>query len=265
MRKIIYGWMSVCLLLWGCDTSGEATLLPLEVTANIYGNPTRATVNESNYDKSVFDLGDEINISLKGNAAVTKYKRGQSGWLPSAGENGLSTTGNQTYIAVYPPTFNNILEDQTAYTGFWQSNQLKSEATATGNKVSFSFAPAAAKITLVVTYDVDKTASGAAVTGAGIRTNGSGSEKIRLLRTSATDAKRRQSYTGIIYPGMGRTYTITVSNTGDPDKNYSQGAITLVAGHNYLYTFSASNELILTGVQVLPFNTALTEDGGSAT
>lgn len=269
MRKILYGWMSACLLLGACDTAGEATLLPLEVTAEIAGSPTRAAVDATNYDKSAFDVDDEINISLKGSSSAVKYKRGQNGWLPVAADNGLSTTGNQTYIADYPVTFTEIMVDQTAYTGFWRSNRLQSEATATGNKVSFSFAPVAAKITIVVTYDADKVPAGATVVGEGIRTNnGNITETIKLLRTSPDTEKRRQSYTGIIYPVEGRkyTYSITVSNTGDSDRNYMESnAPALKPGHNYLYTFSATNELILTGVQVLPFNTAVTEDGGSAT
>lgn len=268
MRKILYGWMSACLLLGACDAAGEATLLPLEVTAEIVGSrPTRAGVDATNYDKSAFDVDDEINISLKDVGPAVKYKRGQNGWLPAAGGDGLSTTGDQVYVADYPVTFTDILEDQTGYAGFWQSNRLQSEATATGNKVSFRFTPVAAKITIVVTYDADKVPLAAEVEGVGIRTNSKDEQRINLLRTSPDGEKRRQSYVGIVYPVENRTYNITVRNSGD-SKTYrymESPPRTLTAGHNYLYSFSATNELILTGVQVLPFETAVTEDGGSAT
>lgn len=266
MKKILYGLASACVLLSACTGADEALILPLEVSAEMAVGLTRASaVTEADYDKSSFALDDEISVSLKGSSPSTIYKKGNSGWLPPSGTDGLATTGNQTYVATYPTTFSEIVESQTTMQSFWQSNQLKSEATATANKVTFSFMPVAAKITIVVTYDAAKTSAGATVVGTGIRTNSSSaSETINLLLTSGSE-QLRHSYVGIIYPGTGRTYTISVKNSGETTQTFTQSAISLVAGRNYKYTFSSSNELILTSVIVTPFHDNAEEDGGSAT
>ena len=263
--KIIYGLICTCLLLPGCSGSEDALLLPLEVSAEVATGVTRA-VTEANYDKSSFELGDEISVSLKNSVSPTTYKKGNSGWLPSSGGEGLITTGNQTYVATYPTTFSGILEDQRSMQNFWQSNQLKSEATATANKVTFSFMPVAAKITIVVSHNADNTAEWATVSGPGIRTGGSSSEDIKLLITSG-DNKRMHSYIGIIYPGTGRTYKITIQDVGaSGSKSYTQStAIELKAGYNYRYNFSETNDLILTSVTVTPFQDMPEENAGSAT
>lgn len=265
--NIIYGLICTCLLLPGCSRSEDMLLLPLEVSAEVATELTRAsTVTEANYDKSSFELGDEISVVLKNTSTVTKYKKGNSGWLPSDGSEGLITTGNQVYVATYPTSFSGIIENQTTKEGFWQSNQLKSEATATANKVTFSFVPVAAKITVVVTHNADNTTDYATVSGKGIRTNGSNSEDIKLLVTSG-DNKRMHSYVGIIYPGSGRTYKITIHDVGAAaPKSYNQSTgIELKAGYNYRYNFSETNELILTSVTVTPFRDQPEEDGGFAT
>lgn len=261
------GWCAGLFILLAACTSGEQETgigRPLVVTAEITPPLTRADAHDSDYDKQSFVKDDQINIypgsAASGTATVYTYRTSSGSsnlqWLPQAGGDGIvisSETG--TYTASYPTTFNGILEDQTNKANFWSSNQLLSTATAKGNRVDFSFAQAAAKITINVEYATTTTGMSVTLTGNNLRTNGGSYETIRLLPLTASGTKH--TYVGIVHASSNSNpanYTITVVTDSDTNgKSYTQAAITLEAANNYIYNFTSTNKLILNGVQVAPF------------
>ena len=250
---------------------------PLEVSAEV-GNPaTRATdAHADDYDKREFVAGDVIRITDGTNTA--DYQRVVTGttgtWQPASGQTALTTTGNgsETFTASYPTAFTRILTDQSTATNFWQSNRLTAKGVLDGNKATFSFAPAAAKVTLVVKYgnsDSDKKLPGtASLTGTGIATDVSTSETINAYSASVAGTSAQQhTYVAIVKPGS-RTFVIKVQagDTGETEKSYTEKAAhTLKAGYNYQYNFTSTNELILNGITVERFVETTETDAGNAT
>lgn len=261
------------LLLSAC-TSGEqgmpepGELRPLEITADIEPQ-TRAAgtepgVTATNYDKRAFVTNDRIRVTNSKNAATTAdYYYEGTRWLPvNASGSGITTTGGETFTAFYPVSFTTIQAIQTSYDAFWKSNKLVASATATGNQASFRFIPAAAKITVVVEYTADRTGQSVKVKGAAVLTmGGTASEEITLLGLKTTGTKH--TYVGIINPGKSKYFTITVV-TNNGTQAYS-GTKDLLAGHNYIYNFSSTNNLILNSVSVEGFNDQKEVSGGDAT
>lgn len=273
MKKIVENILATTISLWclaSCTQEEEGGPRVLEVSAEIapqtVTRTTAGTVTSSDYDKLAFDNTDEILIQKNNGTAVT-YKKGTNTWIPKNAAEALKTTnGSDAFTASYPTEFSGILEDQTTPAGFWKSKKLTATGVLNGNKVTFSFTPAVAKISVVVTYgDVqNETTATASVMGTAIR-GGSGSETIKLLKTDVSTTKKRYSYAGIIAPGN-RTYTITLVASVNGTKTYNQSSTLIMqAGYNYQYTFTSTNELILTGVTVLPFIDQPEEDSGSAT
>ncbi len=245
-----------------CTQESAGIALPLDVSAGIGAPHTRASDSHaSDYDKRSFVTGDIIKIA-KG-ATIANYKRTAAGnWTPVNAA--MTTTGGESFTATFPSDFTSIQADQSTPTGFWKSNKLSSTATATGNYVQFSFAPAACKITIVVIYKADNTAISATVAGKGLYSgNNSSAETINLLKTSET--LKRHTYAGIFSPSASNTYTISVSASALGAKTYAEKGVglTLQAGYEYQYTFTATTELILTSVVVKEFATeAGFGDGG---
>lgn len=270
-----YGLAAATVLLLalaaGCTRADSLPAVPLQVSADIAGAHTRA-IDATNYEKkNNFDTGDLINIR-KNNAAestAVSYKKGTSGWIPANATNQLVTSGNETFFASYPPEFTSILSDQSSPTNFWKSNRLTSTATATANRVKFTFAPAAAKITIIVIYKVDNTAVSASVTGTNVCTESGKTGSLQLLRTSA-EAKRH-TYTGILNTGVTFPYTISVktqpSGGAEETKTYTENgaSLTLQPGYEYQYTFTATTELILSSIVVTEFTSTDEVDAGPAT
>ncbi len=168
---------------------------PLEVTAEIVSSLSTRAVDATNYDKSSFSTGDEIQIN-GGSQIVTYRKDATNGWIPKTAGSSLTVSGSSTassFSASYPAAFTSILQDQKSYENFWQSNKLEakggSNVTLSSNKVNFTFMPVAAKITISINY----ASSGGATTkyrnvtatlaGNGIRTGASSSETIEMLHT----------------------------------------------------------------------------------
>lgn len=260
-------------LLSAC-TSGEqeipepGVLQPLEITADI-DTRTRAAGTEpavtgSNYDKRSFVTNDRITVTKTGGTSTQEnYYYNGTRWLPVSGT-GITTTGGESFTAFYPTSFSGILADQTSYQKFWESNKLEASASATGNLVTFKFAPAAAKITVVVEYaNATHIGESVKVKGATVLTaSGPATEEITLLGLTTTGAKH--TYAGIINPGT-KAYTITVTTTGNAAQTYSQTSKTLSAGHNYIYNFSSTSNLILNSVSVVGFTDQTEIAGGDAT
>ena len=248
---------------------------PLEVSAEV-GNPaTRATdAHADDYDKREFVAGDVIRITDGTKSA--NYQRVVTGttgtWQPASGQTALTTTGSETFTASYPTAFTRILADQHTAINFWQSNRLTAKGVLDGNKATFSFAPEAAKVTLVVKYgnnDSDKKLPGtASLEGTGIATDVSTSETINAYGASAAGTSALQhTYVAIVKPGS-RTFVIKVKagDSGETEKKYTdKAAHTLKAGYNYQYNFTSTNELILNGITVERFVETTETDVGNAT
>ena len=254
-----------------CTQDGAGVATPLEISAEI-GNPqTRANdPHLSDYDKKKFVTDDVIKISKTGSTDVN-YKRTAAGnWTPSVPTTPMTTTGSgETFTATFPNDFSSILLDQGTPANFWKSNRLT--ATATGNRVSFSFAPAACKITIIVSFQVDNSSGSAKVTGKGLCTGNATEETITLLKTS--EAVRRHTYSGIFSPKAATSYTISVTASPFGTRTYQEkgSGLTFQAGYEYQYTFTGTNELNLTSVVVKDFvadgsfGTDGEEDAGNAT
>ena len=259
------------VLLAACSQE-DALPRPLEVSAEV-GNPaTRATdAHADDYDKREFVAGDVIRIKDGTNTA--DYQRVVTGttgtWQPASGQTALTTTGSETFTASYPTAFTRILTDQRTATNFWKSNRLTAKGVLDGNKATFSFAPEAAKVTLVVKYGNDSKLPGtASLTGTGIATDVSTSETINAYGASAAGTSALQhTYVAIVKPGS-RTFVIKVKagDTGETEKSYTEKtAHTLKAGYNYQYNFTSTNELILNGITVERFVETTETDAGNAT
>lgn len=259
------------VLLAACSQE-DALPRPLEVSAEV-GNPaTRATdAHADDYDKREFVAGDVIRITDGTKSA--NYQRVVTGttgtWQPASGQTALTTTGSETFTASYPTAFTRILTDQRTATNFWKSNRLTATGVLDGNKATFSFAPEAAKVTLVVKYGNDSKLPGtASLEGTGIATDVSTSETINTYSASAAGTSAQQhTYVAIVKPGS-RTFVIKVKagNSGETEKSYTEKAAhTLKAGYNYQYNFTSTNELILNGITVERFVETTEQDAGNAT
>lgn len=254
-----------------CTQDGAGVATPLEVSAEI-GNPqTRADdPHLSDYDKKKFVTDDVIKIS-KGATDVNYKRTAAGGWAPSVSTTPMTTTGGDTFTATFPNDFSSILADQSTPTNFWKSNRLTATATATGNRVSFSFAPAACKITIIVSFQVDNSSGSAKVAGKGLCSgNKTTEETITLLKTS--EAVRRHTYSGIFSPDAATSYLISVTASSFGTRTYQEkgSGLTFQAGYEYQYTFTGTNELNLTSVVVTEFlpgfsTTDGEEDAGNAT
>jgi hypothetical protein len=262
------------VLLAACSQE-DALPRPLEVSAEVGSPATRATdAHADDYDKSEFVAGDVIRIT--DGTKTADYQRVVTGttgtWQPASGQTALTTTGSETFTASYPTAFTRILADQSTATNFWQSNRLTATGVLDGNKATFSFAPAAAKVTLVVKYgnkDSDKKLPGtASLEGTGIATDASTSETINAYSASAAGTSAQQhTYVAIVKPGS-RTFVIKVKagDSGETEKKYTEKAAhTLKAGYNYQYNFTSTNELILNGITVERFVETTEQDAGNAT
>lgn len=270
--KILLG--CILILSASCAADDAGVVRSLEVTAEISDTHTRVDADDthaSDYDKDRFVTDDIILISKSGTAGI-RYKRTATGtWTPVDAANPMTTTGGETFTATFPPEFSGILPDQTTPVAFWKSNQLSATAAASGNRISFSFVPAACKITVIIIYKAENIAQGATVAGKGLCSgNPAKEETILLLKTS--ESKSRHTYSGIFSLAAATTYTITVKADVMGTGTYTElgSGLTLQAGYEYRYTFTATDELILNNVVVTPFVrdpdwTADEEDAGSAT
>lgn len=261
------GGVWIALALAAC-AQGDPLPVPLEVSAEIGQGVTRAgDAHAADYDKRTFATGDRIKISKSGTAASALYQRkAEGGWGLADGQTALTTTGSESFAASFPEEFSSILADQSTPTNFWKSNRLMAAGVLNGNKCSFTFAPAAAKVTVVVTYQLSQTPDNASLSGMGIRTDVGTSETITpYCASGSTTASVRHTYVAIVCPGS-RQFTIRLKTTTEQEKTYTDASpFTLQAGYNYQYNFTATNELILTGVTVAPFSDVTEENVGSAT
>lgn len=155
------------------DCAGPGSVRPRGSVAcsvgSIGGNrtrsdPCRGDAYATDYDKRTFATGDRIEISKSVTAESALYQRkAEGGWGLAEGQTALTTTGSESFAASFPEEFSSILADQSTPTNFWKSNRLTAAGVSNGNKCSFTFAPAAAKVTVVVTYQLSQTPDNASV------------------------------------------------------------------------------------------------------
>lgn len=264
----------------------------LEISAEIVKNEGNVTsragidipepeAGESNFDRQAFLEGDVIGVYVQGTdpsrILLMPYKKEGSRWVTMA-LNGTSatTTDGKTYDAVFPyykdgaslGYVKDIITapdgDQSTKDKFLKSNKLVAQATTVGNHLSLKFKHAFAKFTVVVNY-----ASALVPNKAVMKINGS-TETI-FCRTSGNTSSKVHSYVGIINPGSWDSWHIEVTTgaEGTTDtKMHTESFISskqIKAGYNYQFTFSATEELVLTGVTVTDFDAQPEEDMGDAT
>lgn len=265
----------------------------LEISAEIVkheGNAaSRAAIDipepeagESNFDRQAFLAGDVIGVYTPGgnsSTVITPYKKDKSRWVTMAASSTAATTTDGTaYEAVFPyyctagstteGTVADIIAvpdaDQSTKEKFLKNNKLVAQGTTVGNHLSLKFKHAFAKFTVVVNY-----ASALVPNKVVMKVNGSAG--ITFCRTSGDASGKVHSYVGIINPGDWSGWSIEVT-TGAAGSTTTQAhtqtftaAKKIKAGYNYQFTFSATEELVLTGVTVTDFDAQPEEDMGDAT
>lgn len=274
----------LALPLSSCSTEdpidGDGTPRELIVSAEIASSDanSQTRADASSYEKTAFAENDQISINNNGGNNIL-YKKSGTRWLPVEANNVLTVNSSnvETFNAFYPSDFASIQSDQTdkgqnTGTNFAKSNKLTASenTTATGNSVNFKFAPAFCKMTVIVTYQDTRSNVTATLAGNGVCTAVNSSETIQMLRTTENTAAKTHTFICIFQPGT-RSYTLSVTSTTESNSSSitntykPQSTNSFVAGNNYIYNFTSSNDLILNGVTVKEFGKGSTIDVGSAT
>lgn len=260
--------LALCFGLASC--SAEQVLdeaHPIEIEATIPAQ-TKADVDVASLEKKAFADNDLITVS-KNSSSSAVYKYTNDRWLPNTGTV-LSTTGGETFTASWQPDgFDGIQSNQSTVDNYKKSYALTASATASANLVQFRFAPAAAKITIVVTYTTDSLAGSASITGNKLLDDTNTNQTISFLPVTNTGTKH--TFMGLVCPGTDKTYTISVksipTSSSEQTKTYRQTLKELKAGYNYTYNFSTDSRslLILNSVTVTEFKTGTITTVGDAT
>lgn len=242
---------------------------PLQVSAAIAAEkPLSRADAVSSYDRTGFLTGDIIKVERTDattglSPASCTYQLSSAGaweWTAAAAETAAGPfytyENGKGFKATYPADFSGIAANQTG-DGFRQSNQLTATATATNGKVTFSFAPAFTKITVIVYYQTAEAVPADALTlTADKLRGGTGSESVQCL-CKTTAAATEHTWSGIINPG---TYTLSISlgsttYTATASKQYE-------AATHYTYTlYRQGDRLQLGSITTI---TAFPTDGTSA-
>lgn len=255
---------------------------PLEINASI--SPlTRAGEKANDYDKTKFVEGDVIAITQTSTSTSHSYIYQSDIWRPSEAKDSIRVQGNTEFTASYPTPFEGIQPDQSKsetinevtdkFASYKKSNRFTATATSTGNQINFAFAPAAAKIRLVITYPSAETHTGGSVTITGNKLLNDTGEEQTITLLPITDSGQTHVYVGIVYPGENKSYTITVKENkaeGSGGSNeithtHNESSRTLVAGTEYTYNFSSNSNLILNSVTVNGFGNGGNNNLGDAT
>ena len=275
----IAGIIGICFLMQTACSSespadntseGKELVVSAEIIPSGESKAVGAATNGT--DKLSFVKEDQILITRSGKSMAYKLSD-KNQWLPQTdGENLAADGTEQTYTASFPHDFANIQEGQNeaaasgALSNYEKSNKLISEVTTASNYVPFKFSHAFSKITVIVAYKNKRKNVSAKLVGKNIRTSEAAAttdETIKMLRTSPTGetASVNHTFICILNPGTSRGFTLTVSGqeengTAVADEIYTQKGKEFKAGFNYVYNFSSNDNLILTGVTVVDFDSA---------
>lgn len=255
---------------------------PLEINASI--SPlTRAGEKANDYDKTKFVEGDVIAITQTSTPTSHSYIYQSDIWRPSEAKDSIRVQGNTEFTASYPTPFEGIQPDQSKsetinevtdkFASYKKSNRFTATATSTGNQINFAFAPAAAKIRLVITYPSAETHTGGNVTITGNKLLNDTDKEQTITLLPITDSGQTHVYVGIVYPGENKSYTITVKEnkvegsggSSEITHTHNESSRTLVAGTEYTYNFSSNSNLILNSVTVNGFGNGGNNNLGDAT
>ena len=195
---------------------------PLQVSAAIAAEkPLSRADAVPSYDRTGFLTGDIIKVERQDattglSPASCPYQLSSAGtweWTAAAAETDAGPfytyENGKNFTATYPADFSGIAADQTG-DGFRQSNELTATATAANGKVTFNFAPAFTKITVIVYYQTAEAVPAAeqlTLTATALR-GGTGSESVQCLCKTTAAAATEHTWSGIIKPG---TYTLSIS------------------------------------------------------
>ena len=279
--KTVYLAGYLLLSLTACSSeerlnTGEGEGHLLEIGASISEPVTSRALGAVSYEKSSFVKDDIIkigtsanNLSTDGTSYTYKDKSGTLRWLPTEGGDGITTNGTGSFYASYDPVgFSGILANQSTVEDYQKSNRLITNATSvSGNKVNFSFYPAASKITVTVEYQ-DALHVGKSVQLVGNNLYGESTSDPVILYP-VTSIGKKHLYVAIIYPGS-KEYRIKVTSEATegsgmvtvtyPKESSSAESHTFNPGYNYTYNFTSTFGLILNNVSVEDFKTG-TENG----
>lgn len=255
---------------------------PLEINASI--SPlTRAGEKANDYDKTKFVEGDVIAITQKDVSPSHSYTYQSDIWRPLEKKDSIKVEENTEFTASYPTPFEGIQPDQSKsetvngtknkFASYQKSNQFTATATSTGNQINFAFAPAAAKIRLVITYPTGETHTGVSATITGNKLLNDTDEEQTITLLPITDSGQTHVYVGIVYPGENKSYKITVTEnrtegsggSSEITHTHNESSRTLVAGTEYTYNFSSNSNLILNSVTVNGFGNGGNHNLGDAT
>lgn len=251
---------------WTPQDKGETPMPPvlgtrLTILAEIAGGEsttpaTREVTSPSAsnaYDRGTFIAGDKINVICSRAAATLAsagYELKDGKWIATESGKELGFLPAITCRAEFPVGYSNIAQDQSTPDAFLKSNLLRTrEVPVSSAKVSFTGEDNAlkhqnARLTLSFTGENALPAfSQLNVEGTGLRTGGTTSESITLLRP----VENEYTWCAVISPRAGQT-TIDVTVT---DKNGVTYKATLpeltavVENNNYTFILKLQNNILV--------------------
>lgn len=213
------------------------------------------------YDRSTFVTGDKIKVVCsRGDSELASagYELNNGGkWTATDIGKELGFLPAITCRAEFPVDYDGIVQNQSTPAAFLKSNLMRTrEVTVSSAKVSFTGEDALmhrhSRLTLNFTGENTLPAfSQLNVEGTGLRTGGSTSESITLLRPDADE----YTWCAVISPRSGTT-TINVSVTDENSVTY-KATLTLAtveANNNYIFTLKLQNNVLVpVGGEIKPW------------
>lgn len=233
---------------------------PLAIFAEIDGEGTEvsstraaATPDASNeYDRSTFVTGDKINVVCTRSGvrlASAGYALGGEGnWAVTDGT-ALGFLPAITCRAEFPVNYDGIMEDQSSAAAFLKSNLLRTpEVGVTSAEVSFTGSNALMHqhARLTITFEGKNNPlpefNQMKVEGTGLRTGGSATERIRLLRPVADG----NTYCAVISPRAAETaIEVTVADVNSVTYTVKLTLASVEPNNNYIYTLTLQNNVLV--------------------
>lgn len=255
----ILPYMASCFLLLVSGCSDEQPVLtvaegtPLTITAEIGASDSpasRADVSLDDYDRNVFKVNDQINVTCSRSGSLlasSGYTLGAANtWAPSSGD-GLGFLPAVVYRASFPIGYDGIQANQEKPADFLKSNYLRTpEVPVSGAEVNFTgsnaFMHENAKLTLKFTgANALPAFSRMTVQATGLRTGDNVTQSINMLRPVPSE----YIWCAVINPRATNTaITITVTDTyGITYKATVQCA--MAKGTSYTYTLKLQNNILV--------------------
>lgn len=240
---------------------------PLTIFAEIDGegtevSSTRAAAAASNtYDRSTFVIGDKINVVCTRSGtrlASAGYALGAGGkWAVTDGM-ALGFLSAITCRAEFPVNYDGIMDNQSSKAAFLKSNLLRTqEVDVKGAEVRFTGDDALMHqhARLTITFEGKNTLPAfqqMKVEGTGLRTGGSATENIRLLRPVANE----NTYCAVIYPRTaGTRIEVTVADVNNVTYTATLTLASVKPNNNYIYTLTLQNNVLVpVGDEIKPWN-----------